>query len=147
MNTLGQMLIEAVHSVATKPTKASARRKLTMAKANEMRSRYAKGERIAALAREYGINEAGARGIVSGLYYVEPDRSPLVPITRRVTWIAAQKQLPDSDIEVIVATKDGNVFAAFHDGEQWREWTSMPLADKYQVTHWCEFPDPPRMPA
>lgn len=56
-------------------------------------------------------------------------------------WTAADKQLPDSDIEVIVLTSDGETLAAFHDGECWRDLTAMPISE-HQVVRWTLYPEP-----
>ncbi len=78
---------------------------------------------------------------MNGHNYLWPDEADklagMLPV-----WRKPKEALPDSDLEVIVATKDGEVFAAFYDGEQWRDLTAMPLPE-HHVTHWCRYPEPP----
>jgi hypothetical protein len=135
-------LITASKQAAAAPTKASPRRKLTLAEANDVRKLHARGVSINALATQYELNPAGIRGIIDGRYYTTPDRAPYAPITRRVTWTHADT-LPDADLEVIVATKEGEVLPAWWDGEAWRDLTAMPLGE-HQVTHWCHYPQHPQ---
>lgn len=139
MNTLADMLMQA--SRAPIATKASHRRKLTMAQANDIRSRHASGASYSKLAAEFGINVEGIKGIIDGRFYTTPDRPADTPISCRVTWTHTDAALPDPDIEVMVATDDGEVLPAFHDDECWRDLTAMPISA--QVTHWTHYPKHP----
>jgi len=141
MHTLADMLTTA----PTPKTKASPRRKLTKAEADDIRRLHARGTSVSALAAQYGINPAGVRGILDGRYYTTPNRPANEPITRSVTWQRVDAALPDSDIEVMVALDDGDVRPAFHDGEQWRDLTAWPLPDG-AVLMWCQYPDHPAPP-
>ena len=37
-----------------------------------------------------------------------------------ITWIHVVKELPDDDLTVMIALKDGEVYMGFLDGETWR---------------------------
>jgi hypothetical protein len=143
MDTLADMLIDAGRQRVADSTKASHRRKLTKAQADEIRTEHARGATFAALARRFGINVEGIKGIIDGRYYTTPDRPADSSISCRVTWAHAGA-LPDSDIEVMVATREGEVFPAYWDDETacWRDLTAMPLPE-HVVTHWCDYPKHP----
>jgi hypothetical protein len=89
--------------------------------------------RRAALARSKGAMHAVA---------IWPDDAERIAdmLDRVPTWIEAE-QLPDSDIEVIVLTKEGETLPAFHDGDCWRDLTAMPIAE-HQVVRWTMYPEP-----
>ena len=59
----------------------------------------------------------------------------------QVLWIDATTELPDDDIEVLIALQDGEVSTGFRDATQWR-YSSADLIE-IQVTHWADFPAPP----
>ena len=58
----------------------------------------------------------------------------------KIDWVPVSVTLPDSDMEVIVAT-EGMTAAGFHDGHVWR-WTCAARI-KTNVTHWAHMPEPP----
>lgn len=62
-------------------------------------------------------------------------------MTGTIRWQAAGATLPDSEIEVIVALDDGEVCAAYHDGEEWRLTIGTPVNQK--VWYWAHFPEAP----
>lgn len=57
-------------------------------------------------------------------------------------WTHVDEAMPDSDTDVIVATKDGHVQGGFYDGNFWR-WVNTLLIE-IDVTHWMPFPSPPQ---
>lgn len=59
-----------------------------------------------------------------------------------VLWRAAEKQLPDDDLTVLIALEDGEVWTGFRDAGEWR-YQSADLVES-KVTHWAEFPMPPK---
>lgn len=62
-----------------------------------------------------------------------------------VCWVQADI-IPDSDTTVLVYSPDGDnpVRVGSHDGEQWCDYNGAPLSGRDTVTHWMDFPDPPR---
>ena len=58
----------------------------------------------------------------------------------KIDWVPVSVTLPDSDMEVIVAT-EGMTAAGFHDGHVWR-WTCAGRI-KTNVRHWAHMPEPP----
>lgn len=69
-----------------------------------------------------------------------PPTEPAPVAVASVFWKEAQQDMPDDDI-LVLATVDGEVWPAFHDGDQWRDAEAFPIARK--VTHWAHFPEPP----
>ena len=64
-------------------------------------------------------------------------------MTTTVQWKDAAKELPDSDIEVLIVVDDesnkGEVWIGYHDGERWRAASGGVVG----VNHWAELPLPP----
>ena len=145
MSALADMLTTAHRAAAKAPTRASPRRRLTKAIADQIRTESARGATVAQLMRAHKATRDCIDGILDGRYYTTPDRPKHAPIKRSVTWQHAEAGLPDSDIEVMVAMTDGDVRPAFHDGEQWRDLTAWPLPDG-AVLMWCDYPDHPMPP-
>lgn len=145
MQALADMLVTAQRAAATKPSKSSTRRKLTMAEADDVRKLHKRGVSISDLSAQYGLNPNGIRGIIEGRYYTTPDRPATAPIKGKVTWQHPDVSLPDADIEVLVALDDGDVIPAFRDADCWRDLTAVPLRDG-AVLMWCEYPDHPMPP-
>lgn len=58
----------------------------------------------------------------------------------RIEWVPVSVTLPDSDMEVIVAT-DGITAGGFHDGLDWR-WTGAGRIRSH-VSHWAHYPEHP----
>ena len=56
-------------------------------------------------------------------------------------WIKAGKLMPDTDINVLIATEDGEVEAGYDDGQDWRYLSGGKV--EAEVTHWMPFPNPP----
>jgi hypothetical protein len=56
-------------------------------------------------------------------------------------WTLVDKAMPDMDVNVILATEDGQVDAGYDDGQDWR-WLSGGKVEG-PVTHWMPFPNPP----
>lgn len=56
-------------------------------------------------------------------------------------WIPVSKSMPDAEIAVLIACRDGDepVWIGYHDGEIWRAADAMPV----DVTHWQHLPEPP----
>lgn len=57
-------------------------------------------------------------------------------------WIACSESMPDDDTSVLIAMADGEVWVGFHDDGQWRYASADPCG--VAVTHWMDFPDPPK---
>lgn len=57
-------------------------------------------------------------------------------------WIPVAAKLPDDDQCVLIALDDGEVWTGFMEGDDWRYVTGDPMEAK--VTHWMEFPEPPK---
>ena len=66
-------------------------------------------------------------------------------MTATVQWINPEKQLPDSDVEVLIVVSDesnrGEVWIGYHDGERWRSSSGGVVG----VAYWAEMPDAPQM--
>ena len=64
-------------------------------------------------------------------------------MTTTVNWNKASKELPDSDINVLIVVSDksdeGEVWIGYHDGERWRSAAGGVVG----VSHWAELPEPP----
>lgn len=62
--------------------------------------------------------------------------------TELITWIT-DGTVPDSDITILLCTRDGEVDAAFHAGDCWR-WvgTDQPIKD-HEVKAWAHLPHGP----
>jgi len=58
-----------------------------------------------------------------------------------MSWTLVDKAMPDMDVNVILATEDGQVDAGYDDGQDWR-WLSGGKVEN-RVTHWMPFPNPP----
>ena len=65
-----------------------------------------------------------------------------------VKWIPVEKQMPDLNESVIVATSGLRPFSlrgvsvCYFDG---KDWQFSDGGKTYQIiTHWCEFPEPPQ---
>lgn len=58
----------------------------------------------------------------------------------KIDWVPVSVTMPDSDMEVIVAT-EGMTAAGFHDGHVWR-WACAGRI-KTNVRHWAHMPEPP----
>lgn len=65
------------------------------------------------------------------------------PTPTTILWIEAKTELPDDDLQVLVALDDGEVWTGFRDAGQWR-YVSADLIEA-GVTHWAEFPAPPAL--
>jgi hypothetical protein len=61
-------------------------------------------------------------------------------MTATVKWNEASKELPDSDIEVLIAVSDasnqGEVWVGYHDGNNWRSCSGGIVG----VSHWADLP-------
>jgi Protein of unknown function (DUF551) len=57
-------------------------------------------------------------------------------------WIDASQDLPDEEMTVLLALEDGEVWTGFLDAGIWRYVSADTIAAK--VTHWAEFPEPPK---
>lgn len=56
-----------------------------------------------------------------------------------VKWIDSAVELPDDDIDVLIAIDDGNtVWVGHHDADMWIT-NGLPV----NVTHWAELPEHP----
>lgn len=66
-------------------------------------------------------------------------------MTSTVKWIEASKELPDSDIEVLVVVSDesnkGEVWIGYHDGDRWRAASGGVVG----VAYWAEIPAAPQV--
>ena len=62
-----------------------------------------------------------------------------------VTWVDAEKELPDSDTTVLIhcAVADDPVWLGYHDGSRWHSITGEEIDDDL-VDDWAELPSPPR---
>ena len=60
-------------------------------------------------------------------------------------WISIADRLPDDNKTVLVATDDGDVWVAHHDGEDWFDSASATSISScgVSVTHWMYFPTGP----
>lgn len=59
-----------------------------------------------------------------------------------ITWTKCSDSLPDDEVAVLLAFDDGEVYAGFHDGDEWRYLDATPC-DPSEVTHWCHLPPHP----
>lgn len=64
-------------------------------------------------------------------------------MSQQFTWIPVEQSLPDDDMTVLIALDDGEVWTGFLDAGQWR-FVSADLVEA-RVTHWMEFPEPPKL--
>ena len=82
--------------------------------------------------------ECGNRHGGAAVVFQDDAKALLAHLT---VWRKPEEALPDPDIEVMVATDNGEVLPAFHDDECWRDLTAMPISA--QVTHWTDYPKHP----
>lgn len=61
-------------------------------------------------------------------------------ITTNVEWFPIHEAMPDDDTLVIAADSDGDTFAAFVDGDQWRYADAIPAPTPQW---WAHFPQGP----
>jgi len=95
------------------------------------------------------LSSVGDQTAVVGWAYLsaremcEPDKPTKQDNSDEVLhWIAALKEKPDDDINVLVQLFDGSVWPAYHDADQgWLSLEHQPLADP--VFAWCEWPSGP----
>lgn len=61
----------------------------------------------------------------------------------RLGWIALAERLPDDDITVMIAMKDGTepVWLGYYDGDCWYSVDATPI--RTRVTHWRPMPEGP----
>ncbi len=57
-------------------------------------------------------------------------------------WVPVDRELPDDEMTVLVALEGGEVWTGFMDAGQWRYVSADLIGEK--VTHWAEFPEPPK---
>lgn len=57
-------------------------------------------------------------------------------------WIDAKKELPDDDLTVLISMADGEVWTGYFDNGLWRFVSGDPAG--VTVTHWMDFPEPPK---
>jgi hypothetical protein len=63
----------------------------------------------------------------------------------RMQWHGVEERLPDSDTEVFVRTRSGQMYLAWEDGNGWETPYGL-LLSKKAVTHWAD-PVPPEVAA
>ncbi|MEI7815568.1 MAG: DUF551 domain-containing protein [Desulfuromonadales bacterium] len=58
-------------------------------------------------------------------------------------WVPVTELLPDSDTTVMTFESESiePIWPGFHDGEEWMDIMGGSLKN---VTHWMDFPDPPK---
>lgn len=80
--------------------------------------------------------------------FANPALAPVedTQVPRVIVWKDATKELPDDDMAVLIALSDGEVWTGFHDAGEWRFVSADPVdqGDGTTVTHWADFPAPPR---
>ncbi len=57
-------------------------------------------------------------------------------------WKKCSDEMPDDEMTVLLALDDGEVWTGFKDGDDWR-YVSADLIEA-TVTHWMDFPEPPK---
>lgn len=61
-------------------------------------------------------------------------------LAQTVTWIPVEERLPDSDVNVFIATAIGTRHVGYYNGKQWRNrpHSTVDTPIKSSVTHWAE---------
>lgn len=69
-------------------------------------------------------------------------------IKKMVAWISVETCMPFDDRDMLVSTKDKDIFIASWDADRkiWLEFTSGMLIDETDVVAWMPLPDPYEVP-
>lgn len=65
---------------------------------------------------------------------------PALKVT--LEWVPAGDQLPDSDLTVLIALVEDEVWMGYLDGDIWREISGAPI-EATRVTYWAHLPAAP----
>lgn len=72
-----------------------------------------------------------------------PKAQPVKGRHSTLTWIPVEKELPDDDIEVLLADTGGNLWLGCRSAGRWLRNSTDDLLDDCEITHWADLPASP----